>query len=136
MIKIKDVIILSFSVIATIAKINTKIKIKVVNKIPNNRLKFVCAKFNYRFRPLHIGTSATHNLHRICHNACVLLLYVAPERYRFNWPIQNTNYQSNKSHPCDTRRTLILFVPRHPPETCRPTFYAFFVYVLQALLMS
>jgi hypothetical protein len=56
MIKIKDAIILSLSVIATIAKINTKIKIKVVNKIPNNRLKFVCAKFNYR---LHIGTSTT-----------------------------------------------------------------------------
>ena len=34
--------IVSFSVIAIIAKINTKMKIKVVNNIPNNRLKFIC----------------------------------------------------------------------------------------------
>jgi hypothetical protein len=34
--------IVSFSVIAIIAKINTKMKIKVVNNIPNNRVKFIC----------------------------------------------------------------------------------------------
>jgi len=34
--------IVSFSVIAIIAKINTEMKIKVVNNIPNNRLKFIC----------------------------------------------------------------------------------------------
>jgi hypothetical protein len=33
---------LNFSVIAIIAKINTKIKINVVNRIPNNSLKFIC----------------------------------------------------------------------------------------------
>ena len=59
MIRIKVVTILNFSVIAIIAKINTKIRIKVVNKIPNNRLKLVCAKFDYRINLLHIGTSST-----------------------------------------------------------------------------
>ncbi len=34
--------ILNFSVIAIITKINTKIKINVVNRIPNNCLKFIC----------------------------------------------------------------------------------------------
>lgn len=34
--------IVSFSAIAIITKINTKMKIKVVNNIPNNRLKFIC----------------------------------------------------------------------------------------------
>jgi len=34
---------LSFSVIAIIAKINTEMRIKVVNNNPNNRLKFICA---------------------------------------------------------------------------------------------
>ncbi|MGB6531558.1 MAG: hypothetical protein WBF33_25920 [Candidatus Nitrosopolaris sp.] len=43
MIRIDAVMILSFPVTATIVKITTKIKIKVVNKIPNNRLKSICA---------------------------------------------------------------------------------------------
>jgi hypothetical protein len=43
MIRIDAVRILSFSVRATIAKITAKIKIKVVNKIPKSRLKFICA---------------------------------------------------------------------------------------------
>jgi hypothetical protein len=42
MIRIDALVIVSFSVIAIIAKINTKMKIKVVNNIPNNRLKFIC----------------------------------------------------------------------------------------------
>jgi len=42
MIKIDAVRILSFSVKETIAKIIAKIKIKVVNKIPKSRLKFIC----------------------------------------------------------------------------------------------
>jgi hypothetical protein len=66
--------ILSFSVIGTVAKINTKIRIKVINKISNNHLKFICAKFHYRFSFLHIGTSATSD-RKICHNAYVFLLY-------------------------------------------------------------
>ena len=42
-----------------IAKINTKMKIKVVNNIPNNRLKFICA-INISVNPSHIEvTSAT-----------------------------------------------------------------------------
>jgi hypothetical protein len=42
MIRIDALVIVSFSVIAIIAKINTKMKIKVVNNIPNNPLKFIC----------------------------------------------------------------------------------------------
>ena len=38
MIRIEAVIILNFSAITIIRKINTKIRINVVNKIPNNRL--------------------------------------------------------------------------------------------------
>jgi hypothetical protein len=41
MIRIEAVIILNFSAITTIRKINTKIRINVVNKIPNNRLKSI-----------------------------------------------------------------------------------------------
>jgi hypothetical protein len=41
--RIDDVMILNFSAIAIIAKINTRIKIKAVNNNPNNRLKFICA---------------------------------------------------------------------------------------------
>ena len=43
MIRIDAVRILTFSVRATIAKITAQIKIKVVNKIPKSRLKFICA---------------------------------------------------------------------------------------------
>ncbi|MFY9869748.1 MAG: hypothetical protein WAK17_08530 [Candidatus Nitrosopolaris sp.] len=43
MIRIDAVMILSFPVTAIIVKITTKIKIKVVNNIPNNRLKSICA---------------------------------------------------------------------------------------------
>ena len=42
-IRIDAVRILSFSVRASITKITAKIKIKVVNKIPKSRLKFICA---------------------------------------------------------------------------------------------
>ena len=45
--------IVRFSVIAITAKINTKMKIKVVNNIPNNRLKFICV-INISVNPLHI----------------------------------------------------------------------------------
>ncbi len=44
--------IVSFPVTAIIAKINTKMKINVVNNIPNNRLKFICV-INISVNPLH-----------------------------------------------------------------------------------
>jgi hypothetical protein len=52
--------ILSFSVVAIIAKINTKMKIKVVNNIPNNRPKFICA-ININVNPLHIEVTSADN---------------------------------------------------------------------------
>ena len=42
MIRIDALVIVSFSIIVIITKINTKMKIKVVNNIPNNLLKFIC----------------------------------------------------------------------------------------------
>lgn len=57
-IKIDAVRILSFSVKATIAKIIAKIKIKVVNKIPKSRLKFICPIYIIdSFIPLHIRSN-------------------------------------------------------------------------------
>jgi hypothetical protein len=60
MIRIDAVMVLSFPVTAIIVKITTKIKIKVVNKIPNNRLKSICT-FNIIDPTPHIYevTSAT-----------------------------------------------------------------------------
>ena len=43
--------ILIFSVIAIIAKINTKIKINVVKRIPNNCLKFICVIYIMKSGP-------------------------------------------------------------------------------------
>ena len=43
MIRIDAVMILRFPVTATIVKMTTKIKIKVLKKIPNSRLKSICA---------------------------------------------------------------------------------------------
>lgn len=60
MIRIDDVMMLSFSVIAIIAKINTKMKINVVNIIPNNRLKFICAII-ISVNPLHIEVTFADN---------------------------------------------------------------------------
>ena len=57
MIRIKVVTILNFSVIAIIAKINTKIRIKVVNKIPKSRLKFICAIYLINSGPYIYGVT-------------------------------------------------------------------------------
>jgi hypothetical protein len=71
MIRIDALAIVSFSVIAIIVKINTKMKIKVVNNIPNNRLKFVCVIS----MPGPYISSRVHGFIRFCVDLAIYVLY-------------------------------------------------------------
>lgn len=68
MVRITALIKLSFWAAASVTRINTKIVIKVVNNIPNNRLKFICA----------IGIRLTSYIHEmLLQRLCLLVSLIA-----------------------------------------------------------